>query len=172
MLDSPDPYPELPAEPQRQRKIIHMDMDAFNASVEQRDNPALRGKPVAVGSSRERGVVAAASYEARRFGVRSAMSGITARRKCPGLIFVRPRRDPARARAGVRGDLGSRAYHGIGPVTAARMNRLGIRTGLQAGRGLWRARMLLVAPASRAWTGRLQVFLEAEQPALETQHSP
>src|SRR5271166_3310354 len=79
------------------RKIIHVDMDAFYASVEQRDNPTLRGRPVAVGHGAKRGVVAAASYEARAFGVRSAMPSTTAMRQCAELVFVPPRFDVYRA---------------------------------------------------------------------------
>ncbi|MDI1254911.1 MAG: DNA polymerase IV [Flavobacterium sp.] len=79
--------------PVRQRKIIHVDMDAFYASVEQLDNPELRGKPIAVGGGENRGVVSAASYEARKFGVRSAISGYMAKKNCPELIFVKPRFD-------------------------------------------------------------------------------
>ena len=82
------------------RKIIHVDMDAFYASVEQRDNPDLRGKPVAVGHGARRGVVAAASYEARQFGVHSALPSVTALRKCPELIFVPPRFEVYRAISG------------------------------------------------------------------------
>ncbi|MFM1879512.1 MAG: hypothetical protein RLZZ241_2378 [Bacteroidota bacterium] len=78
---------------QNVRKIIHVDMDAFFASVEQLDYPDLRGCPVAVGGSEKRGVIAAASYEARKFGVRSAMTGVLAKQKCPHLIFVKPRFD-------------------------------------------------------------------------------
>lgn len=87
------------------RKIIHVDMDAFFASVEQRDDPSLRGRPVAVGGAKERSVVAAASYEARRFGVRSAMPSVTARRLCPELVFVRPRFDVYRQVSNEIGDI-------------------------------------------------------------------
>src|SRR5690606_525392 len=79
------------------RKIIHIDLDAFYASVEQRDNPELRGKPVAVGGSAARGVVAAARYEARACGVRSALPSVTPKRRCPALMFVKPRFDVYRA---------------------------------------------------------------------------
>ncbi len=209
----------MPAAPDAQtvRRVIHVDMDAFYASVEQRDDPSLRGVPLAVGGSRERGVVAAASYEARRFGVHSAMPSVMARRRCPELVFVRPRFDVYKAvsaqihavfarytpliqplsldeayldvttplldrgsataiaaeiKAAIRAETGLTAsagvsynkflaklasdhrkpdglfvitprmgpafvetlpvgkFHGIGPVTAARMNALGIHTGL------------------------------------------
>ena len=80
-----------------QRKIIHIDMDAFFASVEQRDDPSLRGRPVAVGGLSKRGVVAAASYEARKFGVRSAMPSFKAKDLCRHLIFVPPRFDVYRS---------------------------------------------------------------------------
>ena len=76
---------------ERERKIIHIDMDAFYASVEQLDNPKLMGLPIAVGGSGNRGVVSAASYEARKYGVRSAMSGIIAKKICPQITFVKPR---------------------------------------------------------------------------------
>ena len=100
VLPSPASDLEGPRELERPRKLIHIDMDAFYAAFEQRDNPDLRGKAVAVGGARERGVVAAASYEARRFGVRSAMPSVTARQKCPDLIFVKPRFDVYKAVSG------------------------------------------------------------------------
>src|SRR5262249_47339971 len=79
------------------RKIIHIDMDAVYESFDERDNPELRAKPAAAGGSQARGVFAAASYEARQFGVRSAMPSLTATRKCPNLIFIKPRFDVYKA---------------------------------------------------------------------------
>lgn len=94
-------HPAAPPEPSAPsgdvRKIIHVDMDAFYASVEQRDRPEFKGKPVAVGWAAARGVVASASYEARAFGVHSAMPSVSALRRCPELVFVRPRFDVYRA---------------------------------------------------------------------------
>src|SRR6202040_4276997 len=97
VLDQTEERVEGTAPGRVMRKIIHIDMDAFYASVEQRDNPELRGKPVAVVGSEARGVVAAASYEARKFGVHSAMPSVIAQRKCPDLIFVKPRFDVYKA---------------------------------------------------------------------------
>ena len=99
------------------RKIIHVDMDAFYASVEQRDNPELRGKPVAVGGSSKRGVVAAASYEARAFGVRSAMPSVTAQRRCPDLIFAKPRFEVYRSVSRQIRDIFARHTDAIEPLS-------------------------------------------------------
>lgn len=99
------------------RKIIHIDMDAFYASVEQRDDPSLRGKPLAVGGGGPRGVVATASYEARKYGVRSAMPGARARRLCPDLLFVRPRFEVYRAVSAQVRDIFSRFTDIIQPLS-------------------------------------------------------
>ena len=120
----------------RQRKIIHIDMDAFYASVEQRDNPDLCGKPVAVGGSGERGVVAAASYEARKFGVRSAMPSVTAKRQCPNFIFVKPRFEVYKGLPADPGDL-RRAYldHRAAVARRSIFGRNGKSAGHSAGKG-------------------------------------
>lgn len=105
-MDSPPP-----------RKIIHIDMDAFYASVEQRDDPSLRGLPIAVGGGGPRGVVATCSYEARRFGVRSAMPGGRARRLCPNLVFVKPRFEVYRAVSGQVREIFSRFTDIVQPLS-------------------------------------------------------
>jgi DNA polymerase-4 len=99
------------------RKIIHIDMDAFYASVEQRDDPSLRGLPIAVGGGGPRGVVATCSYEARKFGVRSAMPGGRARRLCPDLIFVKPRFEVYRAVSGQVREIFSRFTDIVQPLS-------------------------------------------------------
>ena len=114
MADSGD---DDEGEAQGLRKIIHVDMDAFFASVEQRDNPELRGKPVAVGGSSGRGVVAAASYEARKFGVRSAMPSMTAKRLCPDLIFCKGRFDAYREVSGQIRDIFHRYTPHVEPLS-------------------------------------------------------
>ena len=110
MCSAPTPTPP-------QRKIIHVDMDAFYASVEQRDDPALRGQPIAVGGGGRRGVVATCSYEARKFGVRSAMPGATARRLCPQLIFTRPRFDVYRRVSQQIRDIFAEAADAVQPLS-------------------------------------------------------
>jgi DNA polymerase-4 len=127
----------MDASPPPLRKIIHVDMDAFYASVEQRDDPALRGLPIAVGGGGPRGVVATCSYEARTFGVRSAMPGARARRLCPDLIFVKPRFEVYRAVSGQVREIFSRFTDIVQPLSLdeayldVTMNRPGIASATQ-----------------------------------------
>ncbi|MGW8201469.1 DNA polymerase IV [Sphingomonas bisphenolicum] len=107
----------MDASPPLLRKIIHVDMDAFYASVEQRDDLSLRGLPIAVGGGGPRGVVATCSYEARTFGVRSAMPGARARRLCPNLIFVKPRFEVYRAVSGQVREIFSRFTDIVQPLS-------------------------------------------------------
>ena len=119
------------------RKIIHVDMDAFYASVEQRDHPALRGKPIAVGHAGARGVVATASYEARKFGVHSAMPSAKARELCPQLIFVHSRMKHYQAVSRQVREIFERYTDIIEPVSIDEAfldvtnNKIGAQTGLQ-----------------------------------------
>ncbi len=119
------------------RKIIHVDMDAFFASVEQRDHPALRSKPIAVGHAGARGVIATASYEARKFGVHSAMPSAKARELCPQLIFVHSRMKHYQAVSRQVREIFERYTDVIEPVSIdeafldVTANKIGAQTGLE-----------------------------------------
>jgi DNA polymerase-4 len=129
-------------DPGSPRKIIHIDMDAFYASVEQRDDPALRGLPIAVGGGGPRGVVATCSYEARKFGVRSAMPGGRARRLCPDLVFVKPRFEVYRAVSGQVREIFSRFTDIVQPLSLdeayldVTVNKAGIASATQVAQAI------------------------------------
>ncbi|MEL6390835.1 MAG: DNA polymerase IV, partial [Bacteroidota bacterium] len=122
------------------RKIIHVDMDAFYASVEQRDHPEWRGKPIAVGGGSRRGVITTASYEARKFGVRSAMPGFKAKELCPELIFVPIRFDVYRQVSGEIREIFSRYTDLIEPLSFDEAflditeNKVGLELGMEVAR--------------------------------------
>ena len=172
----------------RVRKILHVDMDAFYASVEQRDDPALRGRPVAVGGRSHRGVVCAASYEARPFGVRSAMPMAHARRLCPELVVVPPRFEAYREASGLVRETFARytdiveplsldeAYLDVtepkaGPpsgtrIAAAIRAEIRERTGLTASAGVSFSKFLAKVASDLDKPDGLTVITPAEAPAF------